>query len=103
MCTNAPASAKPCASGGTPPLSSGGPKLCGCGLCEPILSEDACKSDGDCLPATPCHATACVAAAHAQPRAAGLSCTQELRCDAIDANRCACVSGRCAIAPKAAH
>ncbi|HSQ67479.1 MAG TPA: hypothetical protein VLM85_29920 [Polyangiaceae bacterium] len=101
-CSSAP-SATPCpssapASSSATPLS--GPKLCGCALCAPVLSDDPCKVDADCLPATPCHATSCVAAAHAQPRAPGLVCTQEFRCDTVDANRCACVRGRCAIAPK---
>jgi hypothetical protein len=77
-----------------------GPRLCGCSLCEPLLSEDACKLDSDCLPATPCHASACVSAPHAQLRAPTTQCTQEYRCDTVDANRCACVRGRCALAPR---
>ncbi len=117
VCTNEGATAsKPCGTSdgsdsgareATPSFSST-PRLCGCGLCEPVLSSDACKADSDCLPATPCHAKTCVAAAHAQPRAANTQCTEILECDAIEANRCACVrpqgssgeTGRCALAPR---
>ncbi len=108
MCTSTTGAtaAKPCGANEATPVPSGAPKLCGCGLCEPVLSEDTCKVDGDCAPATPCHATACVAAAHAQPRLPNTQCTEILQCNAIEANRCACVtapgasSGRCAIAPR---
>lgn len=80
-----------------PPLL---PKLCGCSLCAPVVSEDACTLDADCAPQTPCHATACVAKAKAQPSAPGTHCTMDLRCDSVDANRCGCVSGRCTLAPR---
>jgi hypothetical protein len=81
-------------------------KMCGCSLCEPVLSNDPCASDDDCAPATPCHATRCVAKANAEPRKPDTMCTQELRCDAIEANACACVKGSgktqgaCAMVPR---
>jgi len=74
--------------------------LCGCGLCAPVLSNDPCAADDDCAPATLCHATQCVAKANAEPRRPDSVCTQDLRCDAIEANTCACVKGKCAIAPR---
>lgn len=83
-----------------PGLGLGGKTLCGCGLCEPILSNDPCSADDDCAPATVCHATRCVAKANAEPRKPDSVCTQDLRCDAIEANTCACVKGKCAIAPR---
>ena len=88
---------------GTAPVtpSDAGPKLCGCALCEPILSADPCKTADDCAPATPCHATACVAKAKAEPRSPNLACTEIFQCNAIEANSCACVDGKCAIAPRA--
>jgi hypothetical protein len=80
--------------------SDAGPKLCGCALCEPVSSADPCKTADDCAPATPCHATACVAKAKAEPRSPNLACTEIFQCNAIEANSCACVGGKCAIAPR---
>jgi hypothetical protein len=90
------------------PAKDAGPpdlgKMCGCSLCEPVLSNDPCSSDDDCAPATPCHATRCVAKANAEPRKPDTMCTQELRCDAIEANACACVKTgsdkKCAMVPR---
>ncbi len=94
--------AEPVEAGSAPVTASdAGPKLCGCALCEPVLSDDPCKTADDCAPATPCHATACVAKAKAQPRSANLACTEIFQCNAIEANSCACVDGKCAIAPRA--
>ncbi len=76
-----------------------GPALCGCSLCEPVFSEDACGSDSDCAPATACHAERCVAAAKSPPRDPNLMCTRILKCGTTDANGCRCISGRCALAP----
>lgn len=84
---------------GTPPAVLG-PNLCGCGLCAPVLSADTCSSGGDCTPATPCHATRCVATANAEPRKPDTMCTQDLHCDAIEANACGCVAGKCALVPR---
>lgn len=80
-------------------MSGAAPKLCGCSLCEPLPSDDACTTDADCAPSTPCHATACVAKAKAEPRKPGTMCTQEMRCATSDANACGCVAGRCALHP----
>jgi hypothetical protein len=74
-----------------------GPKLCGCGLCEPLSSGDACKTDADCAGDQPCHAMACVAKAKSTPRTKDTVCTQEVRCASIDANACGCVAGMCAL------
>lgn len=73
--------------------------LCGCALCEPVISDDACTQDADCAPATPCHAEACVAKAKAKAKAPDTYCTMILRCDSVDANTCGCLEGRCALYP----
>lgn len=75
------------------------PNLCGCSLCEPILSDDPCGADSDCAPASACHAERCVAAAKAPPRDPSIMCTRIMKCGTIDANACKCVRGRCALAP----
>ena len=88
------------------PLSSDTPdggNLCGCSLCKPVVSDDACATDADCAPATQCHATACVARSKAKPRVAGLMCTMILQCNSIDANSCGCLAGHCALAPRASR
>lgn len=77
-----------------------GPKLCGCALCEPLVSDDDCKSDGDCAPLTACHAKACVAKAKAQPRASNTACTEDFQCNAVEANPCSCFHGKCALVPR---
>jgi hypothetical protein len=77
-----------------------GPRMCGCALCEPKVSEDACKVDADCAAATPCHATECVAKAKAEPRAANTQCTQLFACASVDANPCGCYQGHCALVPR---
>jgi hypothetical protein len=70
-------------------------------LCEPVVSEDACNSDDDCAPATPCHADRCVGKAHAAPRPAGVMCTMMMACQSVDANKCGCFKGKCALTPRA--
>jgi hypothetical protein len=75
------------------------PNLCGCSLCEPVLSDDPCGADSDCAPASPCHAERCVAAAKAPPHDPNIMCTRIMKCGTIDANACQCVRGRCALAP----
>lgn len=74
--------------------------LCGCSLCEAVVSADTCTTDADCAPETPCHATACVAKAKAKALAPGASCTAIMRCDTADANGCGCQNGRCALFPR---
>ena len=54
-----------------------------------------------CAPATPCHATRCVAKANATLRTPGMTCTMMLVCTSIDANSCGCLNGRCALSPRA--
>lgn len=73
------------------------PKLCGCGLCDPIVSADACSSDADCLPSEPCHGHACVAKAKGKKRTPDVMCTQSLECATVDANTCGCVKGFCTL------
>lgn len=77
-----------------------GPKLCGCGLCDPIVSTDRCKTDGDCAPASPCHATSCVGKAKSVPRTPATMCTQDMRCATSDANACGCLKGFCSLYKK---
>jgi len=77
-----------------------GTKLCGCSLCEPVFSDDACSSDADCAPSALCHAEACVAKSKAPQRTPGTACTEIMKCGTTDANSCGCVKGRCALAPR---
>ncbi len=77
-----------------------GAKMCGCGLCDPLLSTDACKTDADCAPSQPCHAPACVAKAKSTPRTKDMMCTEEVRCNTTDANACGCLNGFCALHKK---
>lgn len=87
--------------GNTPVWSAdAGPRMCGCSLCEPKVSEDVCKVDADCAPATACHATACVAKAKAEPRTPNTQCTQLFACASVDANPCGCYQGHCALVPR---
>lgn len=88
--------------GKTPPpkLTRVPAPLCGCSLCKPVISDDACTTDADCAPATPCHAEACVARSKAQALPPGVSCTAILRCETVDANTCGCLEGRCALYPR---
>lgn len=85
-----------------PAGSSASPKakLCGCSLCEPAVSEDACSADADCAPSTPCHAEACVAKSKALARKPGDMCTMLMNCASADANACGCLKGKCALSPR---
>ncbi len=74
--------------------------LCGCKLCAPVVSADACSTDADCAPSTPCHARECVARSKATPRTSGLKCTMNLVCDSADVNQCGCVNKRCTLSPR---
>jgi hypothetical protein len=76
---------------------AGEPTLCGCSLCAPLFSDDACTTDADCAPETPCHARACVAKSHATLPEASSRCTHVMRCATADANACGCLRGRCAL------
>jgi hypothetical protein len=77
-----------------------GPKMCGCSLCAPLPSTDACTTDADCAPSTPCHAAACVAKAKAVPRKPDQICTMMMGCQTADANACTCWKGTCALTPR---
>jgi len=81
--------------GGTPP----NPTHRACHLPAPKKSDDTCKTDVDCGPSDPCHATACVAAAKSKPKRPDTICTMMLGCETADANRCGCFEGRCALIP----
>ena len=80
--------------------TSANPKMCGCSLCAPLPSSDACGTDADCAPSTPCHATACVAKAKAVPRKPDQVCTMMMGCQTADANACTCWKGACALTPR---
>jgi hypothetical protein len=73
---------------------------CGCSLCAPVVSNDACTVDADCAPSDPCHAEACVARAKAKPATPQTQCTMDLRCNSVDVNTCGCLQGHCALFPK---
>ena len=77
-----------------------GPKLCGCSLCDPVVSADPCKTADDCAPDAVCHAKGCVAKAKAPPVPPNLACTQDFQCNAIEANACGCFEGKCAMVPR---
>ncbi len=79
------------------PLLAGPPFVCH--LPAPKTSDDPCAGDADCGPATACHARACVAKAKAAPVSPDTMCTREMACDSVDANRCGCLEGRCALIP----
>lgn len=83
----------------SPPLAAAADAgaSCGCKLCAPVVSDDACTTDADCAPEVPCHATRCVARAKATPRKPGQACTMSMMCTSIDANACGCVKNRCTL------
>jgi len=61
-----------------------------------VLSDDACETDADCVPAECCHAAACVAQANA-PACEDAMCTMDCRYGTLDCGgRCLCHDGRCA-------
>jgi len=61
-----------------------------------VVSEDACETDADCVPAACCHAAACVGRANA-PDCNDSMCTMECRYGTLDCGGgCLCHEGRCA-------
>jgi hypothetical protein len=61
-----------------------------------VVSEDACETDADCVPAACCHAAACVGRTNAPPCGDAM-CTQECRYGTLDCGgACLCHEGRCA-------
>jgi len=70
------------------PTSGGGEDL--------NVGSDTCTTDADCVPATCCHATACVAQANA-PSCGDAMCTLDCRSGTVDCGGgCLCHEGHCA-------
>jgi hypothetical protein len=78
----------------------GGQRLCGCKLCAPVVSDDACSSDADCAPEEPCHAKRCVGTANAKGLGTKAMCSRIMMCHTTDANSCGCYNGKCALVPR---
>jgi len=69
--------------------------VAGCGSMSTAGDDAACRSDADCVPATCCHATACVAR-DAAPECQNVACTMECRPETMDCGGgCSCDGGRC--------
>jgi len=69
---------------------------CGSASARFVDGTDRCTTDSECVPATCCHAMACVAAANA-PSCSDVACTAECRPGTIDCGgRCFCHVGVCA-------
>lgn len=65
----------------------------------PPGGDGACRTAADCVPATCCHATACVPR-NAGPDCDDVMCTRECRPGTIDCGGgCECREGRCAARP----
>ena len=63
---------------------------------ELVMSEDACETDEDCVPAGCCHAAACVAQDNA-PDCTDTMCTTDCQFGTLDCGGgCLCHEGRCA-------
>jgi hypothetical protein len=58
-------------------------------------ASTACARDADCVPASCCHATACVHVSRA-PACAGIMCTADVQPGTLDMGRCVCRAGKCA-------
>ena len=69
---------------------------CSCMTNEPAATA-RCTTDAECVPATCCHATACVTKSEA-PDCSSAPCTRECRANTIDCGGgCVCRSGGCAV------
>jgi hypothetical protein len=89
--TSAPLAAPPVLTAPTPD-----PGASPSGNASLAISQDACKSDADCIPAACCHAAACTARDKA-PSCAGLMCSQVCQPGTIDCGGgCLCHAGHCA-------
>lgn len=76
--------------------SEGGEGGEGAGEGRLVVSDDACTTDADCVPAGCCHAAACVAQASA-PDCADVMCTTDCQYGTLDCGgACLCHEGRCA-------
>jgi hypothetical protein len=66
------------------------------GRTEIVATDVACQQDSDCVKATCCHATTCVAAG-AGPDCTTVACTADCRAGSMDCNGgCRCQAGKCA-------
>jgi hypothetical protein len=66
------------------------------GRTEIVATEVACQQDSDCVKATCCHATTCVAAS-ARPDCTTTACTADCRAGTMDCHGgCLCQAGKCA-------
>ena len=64
----------------------------------PAVENAGCTSDADCVPATCCHASACIPTAEA-PSCDDAMCTTECKDGTMDCGKgaCACVDGACSV------
>lgn len=61
-----------------------------------VMSDEPCSSDDDCVKASCCHATACVAMANA-PACNDVACTMDCQAGTMDCGGgCSCIEGKCA-------
>lgn len=61
-----------------------------------VSGNSPCSTDDDCVPASCCHASSCVALADA-PECGGIGCTEECQSDTLDCGgSCICQDGKCA-------
>jgi hypothetical protein len=61
-----------------------------------VATDVPCQQDSDCVRATCCHATTCVAAS-ARPDCSATACTADCRAGTMDCNGgCLCQAGTCA-------
>lgn len=69
--------------------------LFGCAQLKQIVKNDSCTIDSDCVPATCCHANACVNKIHAPDCTSG-ACTMYCEPGSIDCGGgCSCTNGNC--------
>lgn len=65
------------------------------GECSKGESLNECNTDSDCVPASCCHAKACVSASNA-PVCKGMMCTMNCEPGTLDCGgKCACVNNKC--------
>jgi len=62
----------------------------------PIISENICNIDSDCVPATCCHAKTCINKEN-KPNCNGMMCTQECASGTLDCGQgsCKCQNNKC--------
>lgn len=60
-----------------------------------LISQRECSADEDCVKASCCHATSCVAREKA-PNCSGIACTFDCKPNTLDCGgSCKCTSGKC--------